>query len=226
MALATLAQLKGLLGIDSGDTSRDVALQLALDSAEESILAVTGYSLTALTGRVDIFENKRVGSPIQLSKRPVSGTFVVEGRVMGAFDSDFNGLAASLPDVNKGRMTLLGLQDLSTFYYPGAFPPRPDPTGYFKWRGFTWAVVRVTYDVLALTSIPKAFTQACLQIAATIDELASAGTSGPVTSLTVGNVTETKGSRRTDEFFSAMPPGARGLLAPYFLPNRQAELVF
>ena len=211
MPLATLTQLKTLLGISLSDSSQDGALQLVLDSAEATILDLTGYSLTALTGRVDYFEDQRVGSVMTLSKRPVSGTPVVEGRTH--YDTTFTTLRGSIPNVNSGDIRLLGFgSDVPSVH--AEFPPREAPPGIFKWRGYTWGVVRVTYNVAALAApYPWDLVTGLLQV---VQAAYSSVASGNLTSLTVGNVSETYAvgdALATQNAGVGIPPGAAGLLA-------------
>lgn len=211
MPLATLDQLKTLLGISLSDSSQDAALQLTLDSAEASILDLTGYSLTALTNRVDIFEDQRVGSVMTLSKRPVSGTPVIEGRTHT--DTSFTTLRGSMPNPSSGDVRLLGFGD-NIVSGSWEFPPRAEPAGVFKWRGYTWGVVRVTYNVAALAApYPADLVTGLLQmVQASYASIAS----GNLTSLTVGEVSETYAvgdALATQNAGVGIPPGAAGLLA-------------
>lgn len=215
MALASLADLKSLLGIPADDVSRDVSLQLALDAVEALLLDLTGYSLEEEEDRVDIFENQRSGSVLQLTRRPVVGTPVLEGRSLGS--DTFIPLSGSLADPRKGAIRLLGLTDVTGFDYPGAFPPRPEPSGYFRWRGYNWGVVRVTYNVGALDPIPADLKAAALHIAGVQEGIASTGSKGPITSLTVGNVTEVAGAAASGAMSVSIPPNALGMIARHIL---------
>jgi hypothetical protein len=207
MPIATLTDLKALLGIPAAETSKDVALAAVLAAAESWALQLTGHSLAAELARVDILESTRLGFPVFLTRRPVSAITSVKGRAYG--ETDLRDLKYDLTDATKGRVVILGSDFVG--FYGGLFgsglynPERLRPHPYFRWREVIYPVIQITYNVAEFQA-PAEYKQAVMAIAGSMyTQHAKAG----LKSLSVGNISESYGE------MAAVDPGAVALLTPY-----------
>jgi hypothetical protein len=140
--LATLAEVKGKLGIPTTDTSRDSDLTLVLQAAGERILDLT-RCLEGDATRVDLHRNVRLNHGLLLEKRPVSAVTRVEGRGLGM--TGWVDLSYDLLDAGRGEIVLLG----AGAWWP---PTSLQPEWFRRWRNPEWPLVRVTYQVTGLGS--------------------------------------------------------------------------
>lgn len=138
--LATLADLKGKLGIPSSDTSRDADLALVLEAATERVLDLTRH-LETDASRTDTFRNVRFNHSFLLGKRPVASVTRVEGRGLGM--TSWVALSYDLLDAGRGEIVLLG----AGAWWP---PTEAQQERFRRWRNPEWALVRVTYQVTGL----------------------------------------------------------------------------
>ena len=147
--IATLDDVKGKLDLPASDTSRDDALTLALESASAKVLDLCRYSEADVTGHQQLFRNVQFNRDLFLDLRPINvaaGHVVVfEGRGLG--QPDWSELTGDVLDAQEGRVIVLG----ASAWWP---PQRTLQPAFQRWRDPIWPQIRVTYDVVGVTSNP------------------------------------------------------------------------
>ena len=133
--MATLAAVKGKLGIPSTVTTLDADVRRSLDAADEYVTSQTGYSAVALSGRVEVLREVRPNEKIFLNRRPVSITSITHRDPGSSVES---ALTYDLVDAEKGELWLV----------PDATAFSPWMSAGRQWRGL-WRIVTVTYSVTA-----------------------------------------------------------------------------
>jgi hypothetical protein len=146
VAIATLDDVKAAAGIAPDDTSKDEALQLALDAASAKVLDLTRHVEATVGGRIDTFRDVQLDTVLALTKRPVAALTTVEARSFG--NSGWTTMSADLVDANEGEIVVLGMQN----WWPPTLRLTPASQ---RWRNPRWPIVRVTYDVTGVAgSVP------------------------------------------------------------------------
>jgi len=144
--LVTLDQAKERLGIAPANTTEDVSIQLALDSAEEHLVELYGYTFTA-GEKTDILRNKRLQDQIFLAYRPVTSITSAKARYRGA-DSEVYDLEPDLIDPDEG---IIALWPDPEALFPPSYWYNYSPFNIItRWRYQNWPVVTVVYQVTAL----------------------------------------------------------------------------
>jgi hypothetical protein len=203
--LATVDEIKSRLQIPSDNHDRDAQIDAFREACEEDILAMTGYSFKG-GQRQEILTDWQRGTTRLTQTRPVASLVNVEGRVLGT-QATFNQLLGDVKNPTDGRILLVGY--LNAFYDPRAGYGSAYGGGtwenWFKWREYTWPIVRLTYTVDPLGTdtnpVPKALSAALTEWVAFI--LSKPAGSGPITSVSIEKVSESYG------------PGAKGAMPPF-----------
>lgn len=222
VTLTTLQDVKNRLSIPSGDTSKDALIESYIPAIEEDILALTGYSFTG-GSKQDILTDWQRGTTRLTQFRPVLTLTNVEGRVLGT-QATFNQLLGDIKDPTRGRILLVGY--LNAFYDPragyGAAYGGGTWENWYKWREYTWPIVRLTYTVDPLGSatnpVPKVLTTAATEWTAFI--LGKPAGSGPLTSVSIEKVSESYGPGKK----GPMPAFVQALLGRHI--REQAVMQF
>lgn len=222
VTLTTLADVKSRLSIPSSDTSKDALIESYIPGVEEDILALTGYSFTG-GQRVDTLTDWQRGTTRLSEVRPVLSIVNIEGRVLGT-QATFNKLLGDIKNPRDGRVLLVGY--LNAFYDPragyGAAYGGGTWENWYKWREYTWPIVRLTYTVDPLGSdtnpVPKTLTVAATEWLAYI--LGKPAGSGSLTSVSIEKVSESYGQGTK----GPMPPFVSAMLARHI--REQAVMQF
>ena len=158
MSLVSLSDLKTLLRIPQDDTGEDNILNACISAAEEYVLAVTKYSISSVSGRVDLFFGVPVGrrARLWLSLRPVSSVASVEIREDGG-----EWAPTSNYEVQGDSVILFGKWESPPALESGIAPVRIYD-------------VRVTYDVGPVDP-PERVKHAALRFASYLYDLARSG---------------------------------------------------
>ena len=209
--LTTVEEIKSRLRIPSDQTDQDAIIDAYREAVEEDILALTGYSFVG-GQKVDIHTDWQRGTARVSQFRPILTLDNVEGRVLGT-QATFNQLLGDVKKPKEGRVLLVGY--LNAFYDPragyGAAYGGGTWENWFKWREYTWPVVRMTYTIDPLGSdtnpIPRALITAATEWVAFIMQK-PAGT-GALTSVSIEKVSESYGQGAK----GPMPPFVYALIA-------------
>jgi hypothetical protein len=208
--------------IPSTVTNKDDLIDAYRLGIEEDILALTGYSFTS-TQRTDIVTDWQRGTTRLSQFRPIATLDNVEGRVLGT-QATFNKLLGDVKNPTDGRVLLVGY--LNAFYDPragyGAAYGGGTWENWYKWREYTWPIIRLTYTVDPLGSptnpVPKALTLAATEWVAFI--ISKPSGTGPIQSVSIEKVSESYGQGAK----GPMPPFVRALLARHV--REQAVMQF
>jgi len=203
MPLLTLQDVKDRLRITT--TDQDDALEALRAAVEAWVLDLTGYVLTAETGVVEFHQNIRLGLQFKTRKRPVSAVTKVEGRTWGAGATSFTNLNGDLIDPTQGLVIAVG-DDLSGFS-GSEIPPRQGQALHFRWRERIWPVIKLTYDVSALSPIPADLRGGAIEMVAFLHSLPAAGA---LKSVTVEAISE---SYSDAQLQGSLPIATRAMLA-------------
>jgi hypothetical protein len=138
--LATLSIVKAKLDIPDTETIFDVALQSAIGAVNRRIQRLTGYSLVAIQGQVDILRNIQVGREFRTKLRPITNLTDVSGKLIG--NDEYETAEADLLDPEEGLIMIV----------PGSWsewPPirREREAPWFRHNEWFWDLLRITYDV-------------------------------------------------------------------------------
>lgn len=134
--LATATAVKALLEIPEEETAYDDAIDIAVSASNVRILNMIGFSLTAVSARVETFRKIFPGQILILQKRPVSAVSAVEARSYG---SEWSTLTHDLIDAEQGMIVPIIPVSSSGSSVP--------PWERESWdNGSNWDLVRVTYD--------------------------------------------------------------------------------
>lgn len=191
LIVTDLAPVKAKLGLPVLDSATALALQLALDAAEEIVVDRTGFAPQAETGRVDRFLRAEPGRTYYLSRRPVTAIVSARGRKRDR--DEWVPLPVTLLSPEEGEVRFSERDD-----YP-VVSDLPVPR-----RSEPWAVVEVTYDVAA-AQVPSRVYNAIVSLAAYLYIRES---SHAIDRRSGGGISE----QYRDE---DMPPWVSGPLAPY-----------
>jgi hypothetical protein len=207
--LAETSEIKSRLRIPSGQTDQDAVIDAWREAVEEEILALTGFTFRAGTYTDRITDWQRGQSKLTRLRPILSAS--VQGRVQGPAEV-FAPLVSDIRDPFKGRVVIVGLQDVT--YDPRAGSPSGYTAPWTRWREYIWPITQVTYTVDPLGSetnpIPKALTVATIESVAAI--MASPAGSGPIQSVSIEKVSESYGQGAKPGLIA---PAAMGLLARY-----------
>jgi hypothetical protein len=193
--LTTVEEIKSRLRIPADQHDRDAEIDVYREAVEEDILALTGFTFKG-GQHVDSLTDWQRGTTRLTSLRPVLALLNVEGRVLGT-QATFNQLLGDVKNAYEGRILLVGY--LNAFYDPragyGAAYGGGTWENWYKWREYTWPLVRLTYTADPLGSdtnpIPKALTVAALESVAW--NLSRPAGSGAITSVSIEKVSESYG---------------------------------
>lgn len=220
MALASLTDLKALLGLGScSDAAQDALLQGLLDLVEELILKRTGFTFT-LSGNTEQWTNVQLGRPRYTQYRPIAPAStdpqkLIKLSARSLVSSTFSDILGDILDEFEGKVLPLASE------LTPVFPPMGGTAPWLRWRQMIWPVVKVTYSIVKLgdgtggTIVPpKALSTAALQWAAFIYSRPGGGSTSTIS---VMQLSETYVER-------SEPTLVRALLSPY--TRQQARMVF
>jgi hypothetical protein len=211
--LTTLDAIKDRLRIPSDQHDQDEIIDAMREGVEEDILSLTGFTF-ASGQQVDTLTDWQRGQTRLMRFRPVKSLDLIEGRVLGT-TATFNTLLGDVKNATDSRILLVGY--LNAFYDPragyGAAAGGGTWENWFKWREYTWPIVRVKYTVDELGSgtnpIPKALTRAAVEWTAFI--MSKPVGSGAITNVSIEKVSESYGPGTK----GAMPSIVQAWLARY-----------
>lgn len=194
-SLATLEEVKERLRIPCDTHDQDAVIDAYREAVEENVLNLTGFTFKG-GPKVDTLTDWQRGTARVLKLRPVLTLDNIQGRVLGT-QATFNQLLGDVKDPYKGRILLVGY--LNAFYDPragyGAAYGGGTWENWFKWREYSWPLVKVSYTVDPLGSetnpVPKALKVATIEWVALI--MSRPPGSGPITGVTIEKVSETYG---------------------------------
>lgn len=200
MALATLNDVKYVLGIATSDTSYDTQLQAALDAAESWVKRRCRRTFDGTGSATATFNNVREDETLDLDEENVT---VTEVRVFVDRTGVGTVLGSSGYQVIDSRRVQL-VSTLTVIPFEGAVASRL-PNFYDK--------VTVTYTMSG--TVPAAVKKATAMLAANLHEQGKSQASGK-TSETLGDYSYSVALAQGE---SAVPPMVKNLLAP-FIRNR------
>lgn len=150
--LATIADVKGKLGIPSTLTVPNEHIALVLADASEKILQLTRYLELDETGRQEIHRFVQLGQPFRLRKRPVSSV-VLEYRHYGS--ASWNPIDEDVIDAADGLVVAVGTE---------SWPPPIRPVQPARYE-----ILRATFNVVGLDAgeaVGDQLRDACAALAA------------------------------------------------------------